>query len=145
MTAKKVMMWGIVVALAGLLASTAQAQLIKGFDITVIAPDGNPLKGASASLVDLSNELNHYEGQTDDHGEFMATGITYSTKGYKFTVEYKGAKAMRYILPGDKDLKADDSGQRKIMLTEINSMLINPAPLPEGDPWREPPRRNPPS
>jgi tetratricopeptide (TPR) repeat protein len=125
MTAKKVMMWGIVVALAGLLASTAQAQLIKGFDITVIAPDGNPLKGASASLVDLSNELNHYEGQTDDHGEFMATGITYSTKGYKFTVEYKGAKAMRYILPGDKDLKADDSGQRKIMLTEINYLKVD--------------------
>lgn len=125
MTAKKVVMWGIVAAFAGFLASTAQAQLIKGFDIAVVAPDGSPLKGASASLVDLTNESNHYEGQTDDHGEFMATGIAYSVKGYKFMVECGGAKAIRYILPGDKELQADDTGERKILLTQINYLKVD--------------------
>ncbi len=125
MSAKKVATWGIVAALAGFMAVAAQAQLIKGFDIEVIAPDGSPLKGASASLVDLSSELNHYEGKTDDHGEFMGTGINYSTKGYKFSVDYNGAKVVRYIMPGDQDLKADDSGQRKIMLTEINFIKLD--------------------
>ncbi len=125
MSAKKIATWGIVAGLACFLAVAAQAQIIKGFEIQVIAPDGSPLKGASASLVDLSNELNHYEGNTDDHGEFMGTGINYSTKGYRFTVDYNGAKVVRFILPGDQDLKADDSGQRKIMLSEINFLKID--------------------
>ncbi len=125
MTAKTVIRLGIVAVFAGIVAASAHAQLIKGFDITVIAPDGSPLKGANATLVDLSNELNHYEGKTDDHGEFMATGISYSMKGYKLTVECNGAKALRYIFPDDKDLKTDDSGQRKILLTQINYLRVD--------------------
>lgn len=114
---------GALVAL--IIGGAAQAQTIKGFSITVIGVDGKPLAGAKANLLDLSNERNTYTALTEASGEFIQTGISYSDKGYKFTVEAYGGTVSRFIRPGDPDLRSDDSGTRKILLTDLNILKVD--------------------
>jgi len=126
MDIRKAVRWAVVASLAALVGAAAGAQQIRGLSFTVIGVDGNPVVGAKASLTNLSAETeNVWEGVTDAHGEFMKTGISYSEKGYKFVVEVNGAKVVRYVHKGDQDLKSDDTGERKILLTTLNILKVD--------------------
>jgi len=126
MDIRKAVRWAGVATLAALVGAAVGAQQIRGFSFTVIGVDGNPVVGAKASLTDLSSETNNvFEGVTDAHGEFMKTGISYSDKGYKFVVEVNGAQVVRYVHKGDQDLKSDDTGERKILLSTLNQLKLD--------------------
>lgn len=122
-TVRQVVLGAVIALFAG---GAAQAQLMKGFVIKVIGPDGKPVVGAQAKLQDLSNERIHFQGTTDELGEYTQTGTTPNVKGFKFTVVYQGAEVVRLIQRGDKDLKHHDASGVPIYSTlEMNFITID--------------------
>ena len=81
-------------ALAMLLGMGVSAQLSKGFKGKVLDREGKPAAGVTVTFVDEASALNHYEIKTGADGTYSYTGLPYSDKGYKITVQLPGLPAV---------------------------------------------------
>jgi len=61
------------------------AQMTKGFRGRVLDKDGKPVSGVAVVFEDLANATNHYEVKTEANGEFVQTGLFFTTAGYRIT------------------------------------------------------------
>ncbi len=86
-----------VAVLAMVFTVGAFAQLTKGFRGVVLDRQGKPVKGATVTIINKENSLDHYEVKTDKNGRYIQAGLTYSDTGYTITVHLPGLPAVTKV------------------------------------------------